>query len=661
MLRRNNTSYGINVAEKLKKIHERYKKLDKPFLMFHQFLIRELFIDPSFGIGDPENSRGLLIQHGTGTGKTVVAVSILLALLDVRQPVILVAKSLQNNFLETIDKLVSERELAEKLKSRITFVSLDAFNASAQMKAKTGTLNGKLLIVDESHNLFKGIINSGEGSTNAKTMYNMIMAAVDLRILFLTATPIVKDPFELVACVNMLTGTETLPSSYETFVDQYVENRRHIKNKNKLQNRLFGLISYITTNLPMYPGDNEKTTEDTQLPENRGITVEKIEMSKDQYIRYMSTRDREEKLAMRRKGMSNKGPRSQKVRDTPNMSLPSSGKGGSSYFIESRMISNFSVQLDMINKDVKTLDMTCFSKDNSPKIYRLVQNIKKGNKPVLVYSQFIRGGLDAIAKFLQKDGFEQWLPSQFGEKITHKLRYGMISGKVPQKERILIVKTFNGGDNMYGDIIAALLVSETGAEGLDLKHIREVHILEPYWDMARIIQIQGRAIRKGSHTDLPETNRNVKTIIYVSVPNKELKDTTSFKEDDSIDMQFLKRAQIRMILIKDFNKAIKEVAIECIVNNYGDCRICLPDNALLFNPSDINADINDPNDPCKAFISDEKIKVKEIEYNDEKYFYKKNNESPLGYNIYVYDNQLEGYMEFPINNPVVLSIIKLIK
>lgn len=662
MLKRNNTSFPIHLSDKIQKIYERYKNIEKPFLLFHQYLVREYFIDPTFGLtGERDTSRGLLIWHQTGIGKTILAVSVMIALMDIKQPVLLIPKSLHQNFLDTIDKLIEDRILADKIKSRLNFVSMDAYNSSAQLKAKSGTLNNKLLIVDEAHNFFKAIINSGEASSNAKIMYNMIMSAVDLKILFLSGSPITKDPFELACAVNMLTGTETLPSNYDTFEEQYIEKRLHIKNKNKLQNRLFGLVSYVRSDLPNFPGDDKDKLVDNDRPKDLGITVEKIEMSKDQYLRYVSIRDREDKLSMKKKSKRAKSPHSQKMRDTPNMSLPSSGKGTASYYIESRTISNFAPPLEIANEDAEKIDDSYFTKDNSPKMFRLVQNLKKGKKPALVYSQFIKGGLNAIVRYLKLEGFVEWLPSEYGQQITHKLRFAVISGKVPPADRPLVVKTFNDGSNMYGDVISVLLVSKTGAEGLDLKHIREVHILEPYWDMARIIQIQGRAIRKGSHSNLPETDRNVKTIIYVSVENKETSDKVKLNEDTTIDMQFLIRSQKKMNLIKEFEKAIKEVSIECIVNNYDNCRVCLPDNVPLFNSSDVSADIDDPNDPCRTYTTESKVKVRLIEYEGSKFYYKENNESPFGYDLFVYDEKLEGYTEFPLNNPKVLKIINSIK
>ena len=107
--------------------------------------------------------------------------------------------------------------------------------------------------------------------------------------------------------MNMLTGNELLPSNYETFVENYI-NGIDIKNKDLLQNRLYGLVSFIKFDIPMYPGDTEKTLEETGRPKDLGIKVEKIEMSEEQYLRYISVRDKEEKVDMRRKrGMTQIG------------------------------------------------------------------------------------------------------------------------------------------------------------------------------------------------------------------------------------------------------------------------------------------------------------------------------------------------------------------
>ncbi len=661
MLKRNSTSYQSIITSKIMMLYEEYKKKEGEKLMFHQYLIRDIMTNPLYGIGQPENNRGLLIYHTVGTGKTMVAASVVLALLDIKQPIILLPKSLQSNFLRSIDMLVSDPKLAETIKSKIGFVSLDAYNSATQMRMKTATLNNKLLIIDEAHNFFKSIINSANENTNARTLYTMIMDAVDLRIIFLTGTPITKDPFELVPCVNMLCGYEVLPVSYEGFYHDYVEDGVAVKNKNKLQNRLFGLISYVAFDKPIDPNGVPKTNEEIGRPKDLGMRVERVEMSYDQYLRYITVRDREDKLASTRKSKKSK---SGKLREVPALSLPSNVSKGSSYFIESRQQSDFSVPSEFKLTPVDKMKDELFGHSESPKIWHMIETIKKGKLPVLIYSQFIKSGLNVVGKYLEKVGFKRWIPSKDGNStITHAKRYCMISGEVKPEDRATTVQMFNSSANMYGDIIGCILISETGAEGLDLHHIRAVHILEPYWDFARLLQVQGRAIRKGSHIDLPETDRNVQTYIYVSTPNKKARQVSNFKENETIDERFLRNAVRKYKLIELFLNTIKEISIECISNQYNkfniNCRICTPDDSTLFHPKEVSGDIGKP-DPCREYTL-EKIKTKTITIDGKKFNYKKDDESPLGYVIYQYNEDLDGYMELPLNSPEALQILRHIE
>jgi hypothetical protein len=72
-------------------------------------------------------------------------------------------------------------------------------------------------------------------------------------------------------------------------------------------------------------------------------------------------------------------------------------------------------------------------------------------------------------------------------------------------------------NNFYGEIIKLFLITSSGAEGINLKNTRFVHIVEPYWHSVRIDQVIGRARRICSHEDLPEELRTVEIFLYLSV------------------------------------------------------------------------------------------------------------------------------------------------
>ena len=76
---------------------------------------------------------------------------------------------------------------------------------------------------------------------------------------------------------------------------------------------------------------------------------------------------------------------------------------------------------------------------------------------------------------------------------------------------------FNDKTNKFGEQIQIMIISGAGAEGISLTCVRQVHILEPYWNYVRINQVFGRAIRLKSHVDLPPDERNVEEYLYLSV------------------------------------------------------------------------------------------------------------------------------------------------
>jgi len=95
-------------------------------------------------------------------------------------------------------------------------------------------------------------------------------------------------------------------------------------------------------------------------------------------------------------------------------------------------------------------------------------------------------------------------------------RYVLWTGKqTDTQERIDILKKFNSGDNKYGQDCLILLATSSGAEGISLKNVRQVHIMEPYWNNVRRDQVIGRARRVKSHIQLEPDQRNVSVFTYV--------------------------------------------------------------------------------------------------------------------------------------------------
>jgi hypothetical protein len=131
-------------------------------------------------------------------------------------------------------------------------------------------------------------------------------------------------------------------------------------------------------------------------------------------------------------------------------------------------------------------------------------------------------------------------------------------------------------NNYLGDVIKIFMITSSGAEGINLKNTRFVHIVEPYWHMVRIEQVIGRARRICSHQDLPEELRTVKVFLYLSILSEEqkkseknielrIRDVSRIDKKTPIttDENLYEIASLKQRINNQILRAVKESAIDC--------------------------------------------------------------------------------------------------
>ena len=206
----------------------------------------------------------------------------------------------------------------------------------------------------------------------------------------------------------------------------------------------------------------------------------------------------------------------------------------------------------------------------SSKISEICLQIKKSRGIVLVYSQFIDGGCIPIALALEEMGFKRFgSQSSFfksketkqkkgkGEKIQ---KYAMITGDPAISPNNLDeIKALTNDDNQYGEKVKVVIISKAAAEGIDFKNIRQVHILEPWYNMMRIEQIIGRGVRNFSHILLPFIERNVQIFLHGTI--------LSDKEMESLDLYVYRFAEGKAIDIGKVTRLLKENSVDCLLNS----------------------------------------------------------------------------------------------
>lgn len=537
----------------IKKIYKRYK-IEKNrkrmkeicFPKRFQLQIPQKFVADFINPNTPY--KGLLVFHQIGAGKTCAAVNIAEQWKRKRKILVITPASLISNFYKELrtkcpgDEYISsaDRIRLDNLDpvSREYKNIIDASNKKIEkyyqiisyhkyidlVERRKINLKNKLLIIDEVQNIVS------ERGIFYRTLLNSINKAPnDLRVVLLSATPMFDKPVEIALTLNLLRLPTPLPTGSK-FNEMFLKCSRgkdgQIKYKainiRKFKSMIRGHISY-------YRGAPKVAFPGTE------IKYVRCRMSDFQYKSYRTVFTKE-------------GP----FRTGDIFKLPNN------FFIGSRIISNIAFPNKGINQEGyaslrgKHLMMANL-RTYSVKFYKILKSIKRAEGTVFVYSNFKEyGGIKTFIKILKYHGFKDYRTHGVGKK-----RFAVWTGGMPHdvKERLKVA--FNRKSNSDGSQIKVLLGSPSIREGVSLKRVQEVHVVEPYWNMSRLLQVIGRAVRFCSHKDMPRDKRFVDIYIYIAVHPK---------DKSTIDKRILSMAFNKDKVIRQFEKALKEAAVDCMLN-----------------------------------------------------------------------------------------------
>jgi len=219
----------------------------------------------------------------------------------------------------------------------------------------------------------------------------------------------------------------------------------------------------------------------------------------------------------------------------------------------------------------------------SSKISSICNTIIKSKGIIMVYSQYIDGGVVPVALALEELGFTRYgssaatkplfsePPTQAIDSISMKPK-SQSSGKFKQAKYVMItgdklfspnnladIKYITNTDNKNGENVKVILITKAAAEGLDFKNIRQVHIMEPWYNMNRPEQIIGRGVRNLSHCDLPFEERNVEIYLHATNPISE-------EQEEPADLYVYRFAEKKAELIGNVSRVMKEISVDCQLN-----------------------------------------------------------------------------------------------
>lgn len=489
--------------------------------------------------------KSLLVFHQIGSGKTCTAITVAEQWKNKKNILVLTPASLIDNFRDELRSpcgfnnylTIKEQQQLKKLKitdpqyqsiikksnERISkYYQIMSYHKFINLSLKNNiSLKNTLLIIDEVQNMVS------ESGTFYKVLSQKINKAPDdLRILLLSATPMFDRPQEIGLTLNLLRPKEKFPIG-KNFVDTYLKkkgNNYTPKNMSDFKNKITGLVSYYRGADPIsYPDVNFK--------------VKRYKMEEFQYKSYLGSLSNDD-------GYIRGAFKSEDILNLP-----------TNFLIGPRVISNIAFP----NKCTGMDGLKCFRgeylelqnlKNYSIKFYHIIRKLKKSEGPCFVYSNFkTYGGIDSFVKVLKKHGWKDF--KKYGEG---KKRFAIWSGEETIEYKSIVKNTFNQPKNIYGDKLHLILGSPSIKEGVTLKRLDQMHILEPYWNLSRMLQIIGRGVRYCSHVDVPKKRRLVNIFLYLAK-------TKDNKE--SVDEYIWKIAKQKAKLIDKFERIMKEHAIDC--------------------------------------------------------------------------------------------------
>ncbi len=145
------------------------------------------------------------------------------------------------------DKPSIDIMISHIIRNRYTFISYNGLNQKLLTSLGKSPFDNSFVIIDETHNFASRIVN---GSKLARDVYMKLMNAIDCKIILLSGTPIINNPYEIATIINLIRGhmkvynfsyTKTSrdlqeeelkaileKSTLQTYIDEY-----YIDNKNK--------------------------------------------------------------------------------------------------------------------------------------------------------------------------------------------------------------------------------------------------------------------------------------------------------------------------------------------------------------------------------------------------------------------------------------------
>lgn len=224
----------------------------------------------------------------------------------------------------------------------------------------------------------------------------------------------------------------------------------------------------------------------------------------------------------------------------------------------------------------------------SPKFEFLIRRLADAEGVAFVYSRFVQAGALPLALALEANGYTPvgrrtgllangiqtpggrqcaLCPKREKEHDAEErghfapAYYGMLTGdKTLSPNNEAVIRAERDMANVDGRKMKVIIGSQVASEGVDLRFVREIHVIDSWFHLSKMEQIIGRGIRFCSHSALPEQKRNTTVYMYAA---------TLPEEDgrESADLYSYRVAFRKAKLVGRVTRLLKQYALDCNLNH----------------------------------------------------------------------------------------------
>jgi hypothetical protein len=472
-----------------------------------------------------------------------------------REPLKLTDRTVQNRVMEMSSRLINEFYEFQGYETFSNSVE-NLYNDKTEHEVETiihKMFDNRLIIIDEAHNIRQK--EDGKEKLVAKTLEKVIKIASGVTLILLTATPMFDTYDEVLFYFNLF-----LWNDRKLDFDKELKPSDIFKNDTVKAESLGEFRKWCQDYVSFIRGENPFTFPFRLPPPDELIA--KTDRKRD--IAGVAIKKHRKFLKLTESIMSpTQADSLQKLKDKKSSVIDS--RVICVYPDNKKFAESFSIsEGKYVYKGEKFLVPSKIATYSS-KFALITKILSQSEGIAFVYSNLVEDGANLFAMCLEEHGYVSALGNDLLKDSSGEVprgskgRYLLLTSNVSDSDIRKAITRLKNPINKDGSDIRVIISSPKISEGVDFRYIRQVHILDPWFNMSRIEQVVGRGMRTCSHSLLPFEKQNCTVYLHVC----RYADSDKETYDEYVYRVFVEEKAERIAAVK---RIMMESAMDCSLN-----------------------------------------------------------------------------------------------